>query len=113
MCSEKLMHKIFKIKSTELKQLAIGYGACIATDMITVHGCKVGYMYRDAPDNLLSGWVFMSGNETQEYIDDEENLAIYDINTIANYDPDIIPLIESPVGTEYERDSNGEFKVVN
>lgn len=107
------MSKVFKLKPDEMKNLAVGYGACIATDMITVHGQKVGYMYRDEPENPSSGWVFMSGNETQEYMDNAENLAMYDINTIANYDPDIIPFIEKPIGTECERDSNGVLKIVN
>ena len=107
------MDKVFKLKPNEINNLAIGYGACIATDMITVHGHKVGYMYRDEPDSPNSGWVFMAGNETQEYMDNPANIAMFDINTIANYDQDIIPLIESPVGTECERDSDGVLKIVS
>jgi hypothetical protein len=38
-----------------------------------------------------SGWCFMSGDESQEYMDDDSNHAIYDVNTIANYSPDITP----------------------
>jgi Protein of unknown function (DUF2185) len=38
---------------------------------------------------------------------------IYDLNTIANYDPDIIPFIESPVGAAFERDqASGQFLAV-
>ncbi len=103
------MSKIFRLKPEELKDLAIGYGACIATDMITVGGQKVGYMYRENPESPLSGWVFMSGNETQEYMDNAQNMAMYDINTIANYDPDIILFIESPVGTSFERNEFGKL----
>jgi len=68
------------------------YGACVATDMITVEGHRVGFMYREKADDAVdSGWRFLSGHESQEYMDDAENHAVYDINTIANYDPEIIP----------------------
>ena len=106
------MSKIFKLKPDEIEDLAVGYGACIATDLITVSGHKVGYMYRDEPEGLTNGWVFMSGNETQEYMDNPDNVAMYDTNTIANCDQDIIQFIESPVGTECERDSEGVLKLV-
>lgn len=62
-------------------------------------------MYRDSPDNEIdSGWRFMSGKESQIYMDDPNNLAIYDVNTIANYDPEIIQFLSAPIGTVYERD---------
>ena len=38
---------------------------CIVSDRITKEGFKVGYMYREAPDedNPDSGWRFLAGNE--------------------------------------------------
>ena len=76
--------------------------------MITVHGRKVGYMYRETPDNDSdSGWRFFAGNETQEYVDDPDNLSLYDVNTIANYDREIIPYLADPIGSAYERDTSG------
>jgi hypothetical protein len=63
--------------------------------MITVDGMPVRYMYREKPDNDLdSGWRFFAGSETDEYVEIPENCGIYDVNTIANYDPDIIPHLE-------------------
>ena len=101
------MDKKFKISAEEMKEIATGFGACIATDKITVDGQKVGYMYREEPDSPLNGWVFTAGNETQEYMDNWENMAIYDTNTIANYDPDITEFIALPVGSECERNQDG------
>ena len=61
-------------------------------------------MYREEPDDEVdSGWQFFSGTETQDYIDDARNSAFYDVNTIANYDPAIIPYLNYPIGTELER----------
>ncbi len=102
--------KKFKLSVEEIKPLAKGYGGCVATDMITVLGNKVGYMYRHHPHNPQdSGWCFTAGKETQEYMDDSSNHAIYDVNTIANYDQDIIPLLDSMIGSAYERDDKGDF----
>ena len=94
--------------------MATGYGSCIATDRITVEGLSVGYMYREATVREFdSGWCFMAGNESQEYVDVPENLEIYDVNTIANYDPDIIPFLDAPAGSAFARDpQTGRFEKV-
>ena len=109
------MKKAFRLSADQIQPLACGYGSCIATDMITVEGRRVGFMYRQEPDNAVdSGWRFASGHESQEYMDDAENHAMYDINTIANYDPEIIPLLESAIGAAFERDpASGQFHAVD
>lgn len=106
--------KQFRLAAKDLKPLAVGYGGCIASDLITVQGYKVGYMYRNSPHNPQdSGWCFTAGVESQQYMDDSHHHAIYDVNTIANYDPDIIRLLDSPFGSAYERDENGDFVAVS
>ena len=104
-------NKTFRLQPEQIKPLAEDYGACIASDAITVEGQKVGFMYREDPDNDVdSGWRFLSGTESDEFLDDPENLGLYDVNTIANYDGDIIPLLDAPSGAAYERDpETGEF----
>ncbi len=79
-------------------------GYCIATDRITVDGEKVGYMYREQPDDSSdSGWRFFAGDESQDYINNPDNISIYDVNTIANYDPSIIKYLDSDIGVELEK----------
>lgn len=104
-------NKKYRLKADQIKPLAEGFGACIASDAITVEGEKVGFMYREDADNEIdSGWRFMSGTESDEFLDDPENLGLYDVNTIANYDQSIIPLLDSPSGSAFERDpETGEF----
>jgi len=87
------------------KPLATGLGNAFATDLITVHGNPVGYMYRDRPDNATdSGWRFLAGFESDDYMDDPSNIGLFDVNTIANYDSDIVPLLTSPTGSAFVRD---------
>lgn len=107
--------KKFFLRADQITSRAEGHGACFASDMITVHGEKVGYMCRDEPDNEIdSGWRFMSGQESQEYMDNADNIAIYDVNTIANYDPEIIPYLRAPIGSAFARnEDSGEFEEVD
>jgi hypothetical protein len=99
--------KNFKIKGEDIKQLIKSIGGCYATDKITVEGEFVAFMYREKPDfDADSGWRFMSGTETQDYADIPDNWAIYDTNTIANYDKSIIPYLSLPVGSELEREKD-------
>ena len=96
--------KNFQKGPDEIKRLINPMGACIATDKITVDGELVDYMTREEPQNELdSGWQFFSGTEDQEYIDNPDNSTIYDVNTIANYDPAILPYLDLPIGTQLER----------
>lgn len=98
------MSKKFKLSAEDIKPIVEGMGACFATDMITVEGLPVRFMYRENPDNEIdSGWRFMSGYEDDEYMENPNNLAIYDVNTIVNYDPTIIPFLDAKVGLAFEK----------
>src|SRR5215813_4129016 len=100
-----MTEKKFALPDGQIKPLAKNRGGCLATDMITVEGRKVGYMYREEPCNYQdSGWVFTAGQESQGYMDDADNHGIYDVNTIANYDPAILPFLDAPAGTAFERE---------
>jgi len=103
------MKKQFKLAADKIKPLVHGYGGCISSDMITVEGYPVRFMYRENPNNDVdSGWRFMSRFEDDQYMSNPANLAIYDVNTIANYDPSIIPLLESPIGSAFEKTTGAE-----
>jgi len=104
------MRKHFRLSAEQIKPLAVGYGSCLASDRITVDGFRVGYMYRETPDGSGdSGWRFFGGDESQAYSDDPSHFALYDVNTIANYDSAIIPLLSEPVGSAYGRDELGQW----
>lgn len=100
--------KKFALRADQIRPLAPGRGGCIATDVITVEGRKVGYCYREEPKNDLdSGWRFLSGQESPGYMNDPAYHGVYDVNTIANYDPDVIPLLDAPAGSAFEREEGG------
>ncbi len=88
-----------------------GPSGCFATDHITVLGKKVGWCYREQPTEGRpdSGWRFFSGEESDDYVNNLAHTDVYDLNTICNYDPDILPLLTAPVGTAYMRGPDGKF----
>ena len=99
------MQKQFALRADQIKPLAPNRGGAIASDRITVDGRPVGYMYRSAPRNPQdSGWAFLAGDEDDVYMADPSRHAIYDVNTIANYDPGIIPHLDAPVGSAFIRE---------
>ena len=105
--------KNWYIKAADMKNMLKWDGpeGCFATDRILVDGCKVGYMYREEPDNDFdSGWRFTAGDESDEYMDDPGNSGIYALNTIANYDPEIIPFLNAPYSSAFARDKDGVFQ---
>lgn len=97
--------KNFKLKEDQIKQLIPAMGGCLATDSITVDGNCIMYMYREKQkDSMDSGWRFFSGLEDAEYMTNNHNHGVYDVNTIANYDPTIIPYLYAKDGVAFERD---------
>ena len=111
-----LPQKRFAIPQAELKEVYQGDGpqGCIATDRIVVDGSPVGYCWREEPDPgdeaWDSGWRFTAGDESGAYMDDPDRSGVYALNTICNYDPDVIPLLDSEPGTAWSRGEDGIFR---
>lgn len=108
------MEKNYKLKPDQIQRLIPDIGFAFATDMITVEGKSVDYMARQQPDREgNSGWIFYGGGETQEYMDNPSNTSVLSVNTIANYDPEIISFLTYPPGTEVERNKEGRLQVIS
>lgn len=104
-----MSEKNFCLSADQIAPLAEGLGGCIATDRIMVDGCRVRFCYREEPLNDVdSGWRFMAGDESDEYMETPANHGFYDVNTVANYDRDIVPLLNSPIGSAFERETQSE-----
>jgi len=89
-------------------------GMCLATKAIMEDGVEVGYMFREAPDfEDDTGWRIFSGDESLDFIDQEDSIDLYEIEDILKQDSSIKIYLDSPIGTELERDPNSnEFIVV-
>ena len=89
-----------------------GPNGCFLTDRIAVDGCKVGWCYREEPETAFpdSGWRFFSGDESEDYIADIGHTGIYDLNTVCNLDPEVIPLLAAPYRSAFVRGEDGTFR---
>jgi hypothetical protein len=87
------------------------FGYVMAPKIAVDEKKKIRFMYREEPDNNQdSGWRFFSGDEDQDYVDNPDNLGIYDVNTIIKIDPDIEEYLDGDYGVAYERnDINSKF----
>ena len=104
--SQQPPEKPFFIPAEDLRDLVADSSGCFASDRIVVEGKKVGFLYREEPDfDEDSGWRFLAGDEPDDYMADASHFGIYEVNTIANYDLNIIPLLNSEIGTAFEWDA--------
>jgi len=89
------------------------FGYVMATKMLIDNKRKVRFMYREEPSNDQdSGWRFFCGDEDQDYTDNFDNIAIYDIDTLIAIDKTITPYLKSVIGTAFEReDEDGMFTI--
>lgn len=88
------------------------FGYVMATRALVDGKRKVGFMYREKGDGDDSGWRFFTGEEEQEYVDNPENVKIYDIQTILDIDKGVQPYLNSVINSAFERDpETGCFKM--
>ena len=52
-----------------------------------------------------------AGNEDDAYMNNPDNLHLFAINTICNYDRDIIPYLKSQIGSAYIRTQSDKFEL--
>lgn len=78
---------------------------CFVTNRILIDGARVGYLYREAPDDERdSGWRFTANDESDEYMEDSKNLAFVSIGAVLSRDDSFIHLLDSPEGSSFAFD---------
>lgn len=83
---------------------------CCVSNRVLYDGEKVGYLYREAPDNDTdSGWRFMVGDETEDYLNDTANLSHVSIGTVLREDNSFIYLLDHEADIAFVRNGAGEF----
>ena len=81
------------------------FGFVLATRML-VDGRhkKVRYMYREEVSNPSdSGWRFFCGDEDDEYVNDPDNIAVYDIDSILEIDGSVLPYLGCSADVAFEK----------
>ena len=83
----------------------------IVTKKVREEGWKIGYGVRGEPTRESdSGWYFCAGNESDEYVNDPENLELWKVGSVLMYDNALNELIASPYGTAVVRVDHDRFE---
>ena len=86
---------------------------CYATHRILSDGAPVGCLYREEPDDEDaedSGWRFLAGDETDEYMEDGANYSYVSIGAVLARDDSFIHLLDAEAGAAFDRDpATGAF----
>lgn len=83
---------------------------CFVTNRVLRDGVRVGRLYRESPDEERdSGWRILAGDESEEYLDETDNVAYVSLGAVLNCDDSFLPCLGSPVGTAFKRDESGAF----
>lgn len=83
-------------------------GYALAPKALIESPTQILYMYREDPDGIYdTGWRFFSGSETDEYVNNPDNIGLYDILTIVAKYPYVRDYLTLPPGSAVER--NDQF----
>ncbi len=87
---------------------------CIVSNQILLDGQPVDYMYREASNRENdSGWRFLAGDESTDYLDDAENVRVVSLGALLREDDSVLDLLDAPVGSAFERrERSGRFVAV-
>lgn len=92
---------------------------CIATQKVLYENTKIKYFYRQESLGELqngiydTGWVFMAGDETDEYLENVENLHMVSLGAVLNKDDSFVHLLDEPVGSAFGWDENlGKYRQI-
>lgn len=74
---------------------------------------RVGYMYRQEPEKDFTdcGWRFMTGDETEEYVNEPGNIIMCRYSTVCNIEPSARAYFYADVGKQYEK-VQGEWQEI-
>ena len=103
----------YKQNKKKFKSKNIYDKLCFVSDKVRKEGYKVGHMYREEPMKQIpdSGWRFLAGNEDDEYMNNPNAHHIVHVLTVSELDPDVIPYLESKVGSSYIRIDDDNFEL--
>ena len=101
-----------EMKQPKMKEYIRGAGGSIVSKSILNGTSGLKWLFRQESEHL-NGWVAFGDTDTQEYVDNAENMAIVDFNTLANIEPTVVNVFYMPVGTdlEFRSDRTGKYFV--
>lgn len=99
-------------KQQEMKVYIRGAGGTIVSKSILDGTSKLKWLFRQESEHG-NGWIAFGDTDTQEYVNDANNMAIVDFNTLANIEPAVVDVFYMPMGSdlEFRSDKTGTYFV--
>lgn len=95
-----------------IEQRKIYPKTAIVSRKVREEGRKIGYGMRAEPTNDKdSGWFFGVGDESDEYINNPDNLELWSVNSVVMLDSALSEFITSPYGTLIVRVAPDRFEL--
>ncbi len=96
----------------EMKVYIRGAGGTIVTRSILEGTSKLKWLFRQE-GGQGNGWVAFGDKDSQEYVNDPNNMAIVDFNILANMEPAVVNVFYMPMGSdlEFRSDKTGKYFV--
>jgi hypothetical protein len=94
------------------RRMTMGY--VLVSNRVMIDGVPVGYLYREKArlDGNDSGWRIFAGDETQEYVDDPANLALYNAAALLDAAPRLWDILTEDAPIAFEWDEEEESFVI-
>lgn len=95
-----------------IKQYIKGAGGTIVSKSILEGKSKLKWLFRQE-DGHGNGWIAFGDTDTQEYVDNPENMTVVDFNVLANIEPAVVNVFYMPHGSdlEFRKDETGAYFV--
>lgn len=82
---------------------------CYVTNRVLYDGQRIGYLYREARvEDEDSGWRIFSGEESDDYLKEDDNFAYVSLGAVLSRDDSVLVLLDAEVGTMFERAADGD-----
>ncbi len=92
---------------------------CFVTSKVLKDNHEVRYLYREEPLEKDperhyedTGWRILAGDETDEYMDNADNIHLVSLGAVLARDDSFIDLLDAPIGSAFEKNENGDFVLI-
>lgn len=78
----------------------------VVSRLVATDRRKVRWMYREEPTEPAdTGWRFFSGDEAEDFGEDQENFEFHGLDTVIEIDPSVAPHLDRAAPVAFERDT--------
>ncbi len=94
----------------EIKEYIRGAGGTIVTKSVLNGTSKLKWLFRQDSGHG-NGWVAFGDTDSQEYVNNADNMSIVDFNVLANIEPTVVNVFYMPFGSdlEFRSDKTGKY----